>query len=135
MYVLLKKSPCDSQSSDPHLCTMVMACSALTFHEKDSTVSSIQRRRSQERLYISYIMLWSPRTAMKSHPPLCRGNNAPFLHLFQDRPANSSKYNVDKDFVYYFFNDFIAHFAGMTSPQSLTNTGDRNAKTDLFPVD
>jgi hypothetical protein len=58
---------------------------------------------------------------------------APFSIFAKTAPLTLPKYNVDKDFMYYFFNDCMQHYSGM-SPQFLTSTGDRNAKTD-FPVD
>jgi hypothetical protein len=58
---------------------------------------------------------------------------APFCIFSKTAPLTLPVYNVDNDFVYYFFNDCMQDFSGM-SPSFLTTTGDRNAKTD-FPVD
>jgi hypothetical protein len=57
---------------------------------------------------------------------------APFSIFSKTASPTLPKYNVDKDFMYYFFNDCMQHFSGI-SPQFLTSTGYRNAKTD-FPI-
>jgi hypothetical protein len=57
---------------------------------------------------------------------------APFSIFSKTAPLTLPKYNVDTDFCYFFFNDCMEHFSGI-SPGFLTQ-GKRNAKTD-FPVD
>lgn len=57
---------------------------------------------------------------------------APFVIFSKAAPSTLPKYNVDKDFCYFFFNDAMKHYSGI-SPGFLTS-GSRNAKTD-FPVD
>ncbi|KAL7563230.1 hypothetical protein ACA910_015722 [Epithemia clementina (nom. ined.)] len=63
---------------------------------------------------------------------------APFCIFSKRAPATLPHYyNVDKDFTYYFYSDFMKQVSGL-SPSFLTTTttrndGPRNAKTD-FPV-
>ena len=56
---------------------------------------------------------------------------APFVVFAKRAPRFLPKYNVDKDFEYYFFNDVMQHWSGL-EPSFLTSG--RNAKTD-FPQD
>ncbi|KAL7527205.1 hypothetical protein ACHAWF_002078 [Thalassiosira exigua] len=57
---------------------------------------------------------------------------APFTVFSKAAPSTLPKYDYDVDFCYFFFNDAMKHFSGI-SPSFLTS-GKRNAKTD-FPVD
>jgi len=57
---------------------------------------------------------------------------APYMIFSKTAPRTLPKYDVDRDFTYFFFNDAMKHFSGI-SPAFLTSGG-RNAKTD-FPID
>ena len=56
---------------------------------------------------------------------------APFMCFAKRAPKTLPSYNVDTDFQYFFFNDIMAEWSGLT-PSFLTSG--RNAKTD-FPSD
>ena len=56
---------------------------------------------------------------------------APFMCFAKKAPKTLPSYDVDRDFQYFFFNDIMAEWSGLT-PAFLTSG--RNAKTD-FPVD